>query len=194
MLIAMNHLSPNAKYKIQNIRKFESSGFTLVELLITSAIGLIVVVAGAVVSIQGTQATTRLLLAQLLRTDWSRINLLINTDISEACSASDSGGELVLRFTSSIDGQCGPSNPTVTYRISGTTLERVGLPVQRNGTLNLAGTPSAQAIATNVNVFDPSCTSIHNGCFRLSLSESNASFSGDGTQTTGSRTRVRTFD
>jgi prepilin-type N-terminal cleavage/methylation domain-containing protein len=174
--------------------KAKGNGFTLVELLITSSIGLIVVISGAIVSIQGTQATTRLLLAQSLRTDWSRISLLINTDVSEACFANVSSGELSLRLSPSSDGSCDESNPTATYRKTGSLLERVGPPVGRDGTLDFAGTPATQAIANNVDIFDASCTTIHNGCFRLSLLEASVSFSGDGSQTTGSRTRVRSFD
>jgi hypothetical protein len=170
-----------------------------VEVLVASVIGVLVSI-GALSMWQGNlRATTSLLRGQSLRDNWSRVNLFINADISEACSAAAAGGVLTLRITRdtppprvcTVDTDVA----TVTYQVTGANnvLQRTGPPIQRNGSLDLAtGTAATLDNLVTGATFDPACTTAFQGCYDLTLTSGTTTFTDTGFASAG-RTRVRAY-
>ncbi len=121
--------------------KAAADGFTLVELLVASAIGLVLTIGGVAMYFGNLRATTTLVTGQTLRDNWARVNLFINADISEACNAAVVDGALVLTLDPTPADPCGnPGNVTITYSVTGDSLVRTGPPIDANGVLNLGAT------------------------------------------------------
>jgi hypothetical protein len=166
-----------------------------VEVLVAGVIGVLVSI-GALSLWQGNlRATTGLLRGQSLRDNWSRANLFINADISEACSAAAAGGVLTLRLKLTPAGVCtvNADVATVTYQVTGGTnvLQRTGPPVRRDGSLDLAGTATTENLVTGAT-FDPACTTAFQGCYDLTLTSGTTTFTDTGFASAG-RTRVRAY-
>lgn len=169
-----------------------SRGFTLVELLAASAIGLVMTLAGLAMYLGNLQATTALLRGQSLRDNWGRVNLFINADIAEACQAANNGGKLVLTLNNNPGSACGGADSVnVTYRLTGGTLTRTGPPIGIDGGL-VAGTETSELI-DGVSIFDPSCTEALRACYRLSLSQGGSTYTGNGGAAIEGRARVRQY-
>lgn len=180
----------------QNINQ----GFTLVELLVALAIGSLVALAGVAASLQNIRTTTRMLSAQQLRDNWSRLALLINTDLNEACAVTAGANSLTLRvinptdFAGNINPTCGTAAQIV-YDLNGTNLRRTGPSVNRNGTLNFGGdTATPQVLAAGVGAFATSTNNSFEPRYTLTLIRNGVTYSGDATETVGGRRRVRSFD
>lgn len=182
-------------------------GLTLVEVLIAVAVGSVMILAGVTISQSTLGANLRLLTAQKLRDNWSKLSLLLNADIAEACSVVGTNGSLELRILAapeSASNLCS-SGTTVTYTLTGTTLTRDGPPARADGTLT-AGNPPAfltsrtETIASNVSRFDASSATTFRPIFTLTLTEGDQQYSGDSNtdptlrHSPSSRTRVRSFD
>lgn len=177
-----------------------NQGFTLVELLVALAIGSLVALAGVAASVQNIRTTTRMLTAQELRNNWSRLVLLINTDLNEACEVTAGANSLTLRVINptDFDGNINPSCATATqivYDLNGTNLRRTGPPVNRNGTLNFGGDATTpQILASGVSAFGTSTNNSFEPRYTLTLTRNGVTYSGDATETVGGRRRVRSFD
>ncbi len=170
-----------------------AAGFTLIEVLVAGAIGLLVSLGGLAVWQGNLQATTSLLRGQALRDNWGRVNLFINADIIEACSASSAGGVLTLRIKRLPAGVCTVNGDvvTVTYQVAGNVLQRTGPPIQRNGTLNLDGNATTENLVAGAT-FDPACTTAFQPCFELTLTSGTTTFTDTGFASAG-RARVRAY-
>ena len=180
-----------------------SSGLTLVEVLIASVIGSFVVITGLAVSESTLKANLRILTAQGLRDNWSKLTLLLNADISESCSAEGTSNSLTLRVLASPESssnQCISSNPSsriITYVFSGSTLTRSGPPSRRDGSLSLSGVflpNTSEDISSSVGIFNAINTTKNRPIYRLTLSDNGLEYSGDTTSTPSSMARVRSFD
>ena len=193
-------------HPLRRPRRPSTQGFTLVELIVASAIGVVMVLAGVAASIQGYRTTARVINAQQLRDEWSRLTLLLNADIAEACQASVVGSTLTLRVINptslttlaSIDPDAmGPictAAPTITYTLTGQNLTRTGPAVTRDGILDFATTTGALVVSDAVTQFAPDTVTAGNlaPSYQLTLSRDGASYSGDGTNVR-SRPRIRTY-
>lgn len=169
-----------------------AKGFSLAELLIAGFIGTILVVSGASIAVQNINSTKRLVDLQALRSNWTRITLMINTDSSESCLVSKTVSSLTFYIPSSSTTSCTTSLPSVTYAISSGNLTRNGPPINRDGTLDLAANNITSVIYSSASL-DTTCASSFNACYNLILTNNGLSYSGDGTQTAGNRARVRGF-
>ena len=173
--------------------KAAADGFSLVELLVASAIGLVLTIGGVAMYFGNLRATTTLVTGQTLRDNWARVNLFINADISEACNAAVVGGALVLTLDPTPADPCGdPGNVTITYSLTGDSLVRTGPPIDDNGVLNLGATAISQALINGV-AFDPSCTAALEPCYQLTLSQGTSTYSDTGGAAIEGRARVREY-
>jgi prepilin-type N-terminal cleavage/methylation domain-containing protein len=180
-----------------------AAGFTLVELIVASAIGVLVALAGVAASVQNLRTTTGMVTAQQLRDNWSKLALLINTDISEACGATAAGTTLTLRviapanITANNNPACDNNAVQIQYTLVGDVLQRSGPLVDVNGTLNFnaVAPPNApQNLISGVTQFTPSINSGFEPRYTLQLSGGGKTYAGAGATTVGGRARVRSFD
>jgi prepilin-type N-terminal cleavage/methylation domain-containing protein len=170
-----------------------TSGFTLVELLAASAIGLLMTLAGLTIYITNLQATTAVLRGQNLRDNWSRVNLFINADIAEACLAANSGGSLVLTLDNTPGDACGTGSVTVTYSLADGILTRTGPPILATGAVDGAGAAAPQNLIEGVTVFNPACTTALRACYTLTLTQGGSTYTGNGGAAIEGRARVRQY-
>lgn len=169
-------------------------GFTLVELLAASAIGLVMTLAGLAMYLGNLQATTSMLRGQSLRDNWSRVNLFINADIAEACQAANNSGNLVLTLDNTPADACGGTGSvTVTYSLASGILSRDGPPIQANGEVLGTGTATTTGLINGVTVFNPSCTTALRACYQLTLTQGGSTYTGNGGANIEGRTRVRQY-
>lgn len=171
-----------------------AEGFTLVEVLIASAISFLITIAGLSLWQGNIRATTTLLRGQALRDNWGRVNLFINADISEACGASAAGGVLSLRIKRVPTGVCTVNDDvvTVTYQVAGDVLQRTGPPIQRDGTIDTAGALTTVDLLTGA-AFNPACTSAFQGCYELTLTSGTTTFTDTNNVASAGRARVRAY-
>lgn len=189
---------------LQHPCRSPAKGFTLVELVVASAIGVVMVLAGVAASIGGYQSTARVINAQQLSDEWSRLTLLLNADIAESCQATVIGTTLTLRVINptslttldSIDPDAtGPicaAAPTITYALAGQNLSRTGPAVTRDGTLDFTTITGALVVSEAVTQFVPVAASNLAPSYQLTLSRAGANYSGDGANVE-SRPRTRTY-
>jgi cell division protein FtsL len=189
---------------LRHPRRSPAKGFTLVELVVASAIGVVMVLAGVAASIGGYRSTARVINAQQLRDEWSRLTLLLNADIAESCQATVAGTTLTLRVINptslttlaAIDPDAtGPictAAPTITYALAGQNLARTGPAVTRDGTLNFGTITGALVVSDAVTQFNPVAATGLAPSYQLTLSRAGANYSGDGA-TIESRPRTRTY-
>jgi prepilin-type N-terminal cleavage/methylation domain-containing protein len=172
-----------------------SSGFTLVELLAASAIGLMMTLAGLAMYMGNLQANTALLRSQNLRDNWSRVNLFINSDIAEASQAAIFGGSLVLTLDKTPDDDCGTGSVTVTYSLADGTLTRTGPPILPTGEVNRCGAAAAENLIEGVTAFDPdpTCTTALRACYKLTLTKGGSTYTGNGGANIEGHARVRQY-
>lgn len=167
--------------------------FTLPELLIGGSIGALLIIIGASIAVENATATNKLLTLQSLRSNWTRVTLLMNTDGAEACLISKSSSSISFRIPSSSSGSCSASDPLITYNVTSSgVLKREGPLINRNGTLNLVAANQSSTVQESVSL-DTSCSSTFNSCYKLTLAKNGLSYSGDGLQSAGNRARVRSF-
>lgn len=177
----------------RSFRGYEE-GFTLVEVLIASAVTSLLTIAGLSLWQGNIQATTTLLRGQDLRDNWGRVNLFINADISEACGASTTGGILTLRIKRVPTGDCTTNGDvvTVSYQVAGDVLQRTGPPIQRDGTIDTAGAVTTVNLLTGAT-FNPACTTAFRGCYELTLTSGTTTFTDTNNVPSAGRARVRAY-
>ncbi len=182
-------------------------GLTLVELLVASSIGVVMILAGVAASVSNYRSSTRVINGQQLREEWSRLSLLLNADITESCQATAAGNTLTLRVINRTElttlaavdpdavGPICAAAPTIIYTLSGQDLTRSGPSVAPNGTLDFTTTidaNAAQVVSNGVTQFAPAAPSNLAPSYQLTLSRGGANYSGSGA-TIESRPRIRTY-
>ncbi len=177
-------------------------GFSLVELLVAGAVGLVMTLAGVSLWFGNLRATNTLIAGQALRDNWARVNLFINADISESCAAQVVSGNLVLTIKDPalipadlLATNCNdPDNTvTVTYSLSGTTLQRTGPPITNTGELNTAVDATTENLVDGAN-FNPGCTTQFQPCYTFSLTAGNSTYANMVTgNTLAGRSRSREY-
>ncbi|MFM7547748.1 MAG: prepilin-type N-terminal cleavage/methylation domain-containing protein [Cyanobacteriota bacterium] len=142
------------------------AAFSLVELLISAAIGSLVVAGAAAALTAHIRSSTNLEFTQMMRNDLGRISFLLETEVREGASISTAqqvdclSDGTTSQFTITVP-QLGSTGATLAsanihYYASGSgstaTLARCGPPINNNGTLNFAGTRLAAAVSTNTTL------------------------------------------
>jgi type II secretory pathway pseudopilin PulG len=164
------------------------SAFTLVELLVTAAIGVLIIAAGAQSIVSHIRSTANQETIRTLRDNWGRINYFLETEISQACSASLSGSNLVLTIPNPTTSNCDPSvEPTVTFsRDASNNLRRNGPNINDDGSLGSGSSDSI--LSNNVTDFTASLTSTQQPAFTLTLTNGR----GASVSNLSSSTRLKT--
>jgi len=156
-------------------------GFSLVELLVASVIGSLVVVAAAMVLGPHLRLNQRMEGYTRLQDRWMRVAFLLDTEIQKASSISVGTNSLTL--TVPVSGGSLPS--TIIYYQQGTTLLRSGPTIDDNGNLQPASPTTGVVVVDGVaaggfqpqlktansgltldyaiNLFDPNSDATYNG-------------------------------
>lgn len=143
-----------------------SSGFTILELILTSVIGCLLFVVMASVIVSHIRTTSRAELAQRVRDDANRINYFIQTEASEsssvdpaptaiACASSSAGGTPLFGLNVPINtGESDlPTNVVrIVYYTAGGNLRRCGPAINANGSLVYTGDPVDGIVSTNTTL------------------------------------------
>lgn len=130
-------------------------GFSLIELLITSVIGAVILIAVTTVAVSFTNASSTQLRIQRLRSDWRKVQDLITTEVGESVVVSTNpalvrdcdttGGTLLFVMFVPIYDPGGPGVENITEQIityytidanGDTQLRRCGPSISLDGTLN----------------------------------------------------------
>ena len=158
-------------------------GFTLVELLIASSIGALILVGAATSIVSHIKSTTSQEVVRTLRDQWGMLNYFLDTEISMASCATASGSTLTLYTTFDCSGSA-----FITYTFDGiNTLTRSGPPIQDDGTLNTAVANTPSTLSENVSAFTPDATTASRPAYTITLASRSFSFTG-----LSSSTRLRT--
>lgn len=107
------------------------SGFTLVELLVSSSVGALIIITASLIIGPHLRSNQRMEAYTRLQERWVRVAYLLDTEIQSASNIAISGTDLIL--TVPIEGSV-PSRPII-YKLVGTQLLRNGPPIDRNGLL-----------------------------------------------------------
>lgn len=118
--------------------------FTLSELLVATALGLIVVAAAGSVFISHIRTTTVQTVQLRFQNDWARVSNLIETEVAEGASLTAAAGAGCgagnRLFTINVPVIAGtteaPTDITISYNQVGNNLHRCGPPINADGTLN----------------------------------------------------------
>lgn len=175
------------KHLTTPLQRHRQSGFTLVELLITSVIMGVIFATGSNVMVTQIRVSAQQESVRRLQDHWGRINHLLDSEITESASAAAvANSALTLTLA-------GGQTITYTYDAGSRTLTRSGPPINDNGTLNLtAGTPNvASVLLTDVDSFAPTITNSREPAYTLAISDGlGASFTG---LSSSSRSRTSSY-
>lgn len=114
-------------------RRSHAGGFGLVELLVASAVGSLVVVAAVMALGPPLRLNQRMEGYTRLQERWIRVAFLLDTEIQAASSVSTATGSLTL--TVPVSTATGSTTSTITYYQQGTTLLRNGPAISASGEL-----------------------------------------------------------
>lgn len=149
--------SPRRATVLNITSREDAEGFTLTEVLVAAALGLIVVAAAGAVIVQHIRTTTVQSVQLRFDNDWGRVSQFIETEVGEGLSLSNTpvancpGTNL---FTINIPVLTGLdtalTNTAISYNQSGPDLVRCGPPIKPDGTLDTgAVNPNPQVLLTN---------------------------------------------
>lgn len=146
-----------------------AAGFTLSELLLASALGLVLM--GALVSMIVSHVRSRNRMETLLRLQdqWTRVQFLIDQDIQESrppAAGVQGCGSGDRRLVLEVPG----FNNRITYYLVGTDLWRCGPTIDANGTL--VDTPSDALMVRGVSRFEVNLDDPQRPSYLLSLRDS----------------------
>ncbi|WP_216903392.1 prepilin-type N-terminal cleavage/methylation domain-containing protein [Synechococcus sp. CCY 9618] len=152
-----------------------SGGFTIVELIVVSAIGAVILFAATTSLIPQIRTSTNQLIIRSLNDEWGMINFFLDSEISEASCASSSGSTLSLFSTFDCSGTA-----LITYSLAGSTLSRTGPPINDNGSLGTGSVTSV--LSENVTAFTPNTStapaSSRQPFYTVTLSSSGLEYTG----------------
>lgn len=164
-------------------RRRDAHGFGLVELLVASAVGSLVVVAAVMTLGPHLRLNQRMEGYTRLQERWIRLAFLLDTEIQEASSVTTATGSLSL--TVPVSTATGSTTTTITYYQQGTTLFRSGPAISDRGALQtdspttgvvvidgvasggfvaqLLNGSNAASVAYTVNLIDPNSDATYSG-------------------------------
>ena len=132
--------------------KPHSSGYTLTELMIAAVVGSVLMMGAVSMIVSHTRTAARSEALIRLQDAWSRIQFLLDQEIQEARGTPTISSCSSLSFDIPNDSNV---LKTVTYSLSGTTLNRTGPRVLATGRLDNDVTDSNQVVMTGVTSFCP---------------------------------------
>lgn len=180
---------------LRRLARAGSAGFTLTEVLIVSAVGLVALSAIVAVVISYVRSRERVEAVLQLQEQWSRLQFLLDREIQEAVPVTSS---------SSLSSTCGTITPIlelevpgqstrIAYYLSGTDLRRCGPAIDASG--NLTATVSDALVLSRVSSFSVDTSSdSRRPTYSLSLSAANGVTYSNQSQASGSSFRARTIN
>lgn len=172
---------PSARGRISRLlptgRAAGSQGFGLVELLVASVIGSLVVVAAATVLGPHLRLNQRMEGYTRLQDRWMRVAFLLDSEIQKARSVSMGANSLTL--TVPVSTAAGSQTSTITYYQQGTSLLRSGPAIDDNGNLQPGSTTAGVVVVDGVAAggFQPQLQTASNGLtfnYTISLFDPNS--------------------
>lgn len=167
----------------------EIDGYSLIELLIAVMIGGLMMIGAASMLIAHMQTSSRSEAMNRLQDSWSRIQFLLDQEIQEAIGTPSVSNCSSLTLT--IPTTSGGTD-TITYALSGTELQRTGVGVNSDGTLNF-GTRRTDLLMSNVTSFCPSISDSEVN-YTLALRDVTGVVYQNQSQPSGARSRSRVID
>lgn len=170
-------------------------GFTLVELLIVSSAGLLVLLAIITVVVSYVRSRERVEAVLRLQEQWGRLQFLLDREIQEAMPVSSA---------SSVNSACGQVSPIlalevpgfsdrIVYYLSGSDLKRCGPGIDASG--NLSSTISNGLVLSGVSSFSVDSTSDNQRpSYRLTLTDANGVTYSNSSQPSAASYRARTIN
>lgn len=189
------------KTRIRNIPA-TNNGVTLVELLISSAIGLILMLMALTMFSEHMRTSAQLEAYNRLQQHWKRVQFLIEQDIAESTglastSASCGSGtnHVTMSFEKADSSAASGTVPagSVTYYHSGQQLRRCGLPISSLGLLSESGSDD-QLVASRVKNFTPNISNPRSPRFILTLTDPIGTEYSNTSTSTGTYSRSRIVD
>lgn len=171
-----------------------AAGFSLVELLIVSSVGLLALVAILTVVISYVRSRESLEAMMRLQDQWGRLQFLLDREIQESTPVTNA---------SSVNASCGAISPVlqlevpgvadrIVYYRSGSTLRRCGPTIDASG--NLAATVSNSLLLEGVTAFSVNTTNPQSPSYSLSLVAPNGVTYANQSQPSGATFRTRTIN
>lgn len=167
--------------------KSANQGFTLVELLVVSVLGSVVMIA-AVQALIGHIRASAVTEAMLRSQDtWSRLQFLLDQEIQEAESLTAAGSTLTLTMPL-VNG----SRDSIIYTLSGTNLQRTGPNINAGSGALIPGTTGTATVVGNISEFTPLLSGSNNRIVTYTLNIQDPSgFKFRQAKTTAAQTRAR---
>lgn len=171
-----------------------AGGFTSTELVLVVAIGSLLMIGIASMLITQIQTSAKMHAGMRLQEAWSRIQFLLDQEIQEARSGSDTpaAGDC-SSLTINIPNPTTSSEATIVYSRSGTALTRTGPPINADGTLNFATTSSTATVMSGVTSF---CPTISNSqvTYTMQLTDPSGATYQNQSQPSGARGQARIIE
>lgn len=189
------------KTRTRNIPE-TNNGLTLVELMVSSAIGLILMLMALTMFSEHMKTTAQLEAYNRLQQHWKRIQFLIEQDIAEStglastsatCGTGTNHVTMSFEKADSVAATGTVSAGTVTYYLSGQQLRRCGLPISSLGILSDSGSDD-QLVASRVKDFSPDISNPRSPRFILTLTDPIGSEYSNTSTSTGTYSRSRIVD
>lgn len=169
-------------------------GFTLMELLIVSGVGLLSLLAIITVVVSYVRSRERVEAVLLLQEQWSRLQFLLDREIQESTPVSGA---------SSINASCGAVTPIlqlevpglssrIIYYLSGSNLRRCGPSIDASG--NLGSSVSDALVLPGVSSFSVDSSDAQRPSYRLSLAAANGVTYSNSSQPSAASFRARTIN
>ena len=132
--------------------RHQSLGYTLTELMIAAVVGSVLMMGAVSMIVSHTRTAARSEALIRLQDAWSRVQFLLDQEIQEARGTPTIASCSSLSFDVPNDSNV---LKTITYSLSGTTLNRTGPRVLATGRLDNDVTDSNQVVMTGVTSFCP---------------------------------------
>lgn len=183
--------------------KHRSKGFTILELLITAAIGAVII--GTIASVIVSQTREGLVIerSQRAREDMNRLALFLDNEISEGdlvtpaatlSGCTNSGNSVFSIRIPYWSGNTRTSTTSQYYVDASSNLRRCGPPISSDGELNHSGTRIDSILSSNTNLTQGNATTAAARSISYTISIADGSGNTILTRSSKARTRVGLID
>ena len=164
--------------RIQPGQPRRAQGFTLVELLVVAAVGVVLLAGAVVMVVSHIRSSSRMGALLQLQDHCGRVQVLLNHEIQQAARAADGGSELHLHVP-------GITTP-ITYSLENGELRRAGPRIDAQGRLE-PQVPSNDLVARGVEAFVVDVSNPRAPRYRLTLRDASGMTytTGDGNRPDG---------